>query len=267
MKKLWLTYAWKDNQDNDIDYIAQELGESGIEVRRDIWDIATGQRLWEQIEKFITDGNESDGWAIVVTQNSLGSEPCKEELAYALDRSLKTRGAQFPIIGIFPSTVDDSLIPAAIKTRLYVSTAHDEDWKERILAALEGRKPNIQRSEFAPYGFTLHRLPEGGFAIEMRPRSGTWSPFLCAIPLNEKDDVQPQIRRGAKGMVPDVVMLFDVREGTTNDQQWWFTTCGQEATPSMSYYLFCKKLPSRIHFGKDASEHRYTVFYKDNLFK
>jgi transposase len=32
----------------------------------------------------------------------IGMEACSGELAYALDRALRARGANFPIIGIFP---------------------------------------------------------------------------------------------------------------------------------------------------------------------
>ena len=45
MKKLWLTYAWKDNQNSDIHYIAQELEKQGIKVRIDKSEIRAGARL------------------------------------------------------------------------------------------------------------------------------------------------------------------------------------------------------------------------------
>ena len=34
-KKLWITYAWIDNEDQDIDYIVQSLEEGGLDVRFD----------------------------------------------------------------------------------------------------------------------------------------------------------------------------------------------------------------------------------------
>jgi hypothetical protein len=86
----------------------------------------------------------------VATQNSLGSEPCREELAYAIDRALSQRSISFPLIGLFLSSVDNGLIPPAIKTRLFVSI-RDPDWKERIKSALEKRQPNIARQIVAPY--------------------------------------------------------------------------------------------------------------------
>ena len=30
MAKLWLTYAWKDNQDQDVDHVIEKLKEAGV---------------------------------------------------------------------------------------------------------------------------------------------------------------------------------------------------------------------------------------------
>src|SRR5258705_9124152 len=92
MATAWITYSWKDNQDGDVDFIAQELVRAGLAIKLDRWNIQAGKRLWEQIEKFITDADQCDGWIMYATQNSLASEPCREELAYALDRALSMRG-------------------------------------------------------------------------------------------------------------------------------------------------------------------------------
>jgi hypothetical protein len=101
MKKVWLTYAWSDNKEQDVDFIAQEIQSYGLEVKLDRWQIQAGKRLWEQIDNFITNPNECDAWILYATENSLGSEPCKEEFAYALDRALGSRGNTFPVIALF----------------------------------------------------------------------------------------------------------------------------------------------------------------------
>lgn len=137
MKKIWITYCWKDNEHNDVEFIAQQLEAEGFEVRLDRWDISAGKRLWEQIDNFITNESESDAWLFYATQNSLGSEPCKEEYAYALDRALSDRDKDFAVIGVFPSSVEKELIPTGIKTRLFVSL-EDNDWLARISEAVRG---------------------------------------------------------------------------------------------------------------------------------
>ena len=88
MAKLWITYAWKDNEQSDVDFVVQQLKRAGMDVQIDRFALGAGRRLWEQIGAKITNPNESDAWAIYATENSLASEPCKEELAIALDRAL-----------------------------------------------------------------------------------------------------------------------------------------------------------------------------------
>ena len=144
MKKLWITYSWADNEDQDVDFVARELSDVGIDVKLDRWTLRTGARLWDQIQEFISSEEQCDGWLLVATENSLASEPCREEFAYALDRALNKRGKVFPVIALFPRRVDDELVPPAIKVRLHVSLT-DPDWKERIKSALEQRDPNVTR--------------------------------------------------------------------------------------------------------------------------
>ncbi len=133
MKTLWLTYSWKDDQ-AQIDFVIQELERKGVSVRRDKWVLQAGKRLWSQIANEISDPSKTDGWAIFMTSNSLNSEPCKEELFYALDEAIRVRGESYPLIGISDGMIDESVIPKPVATRLYVNLK-DSQWAERIAAA------------------------------------------------------------------------------------------------------------------------------------
>ena len=130
MKTLWLTYAWKDNEDLNIDHVIGALKSDEMDVNYDRIQLVAGRRLWDQIDSAITDPTSCQGWAIYATRNSLESEPCQEELAYALDKTLRQRG-DFPLIGIFPEPLDRALIPSALATRLYVNL-RDPEWANRI---------------------------------------------------------------------------------------------------------------------------------------
>ena len=201
MPTAWLTYTWEDNDRQDVDFIAQELQRTGVTIQLDRWNISAGRRLWEQIADFIQ-SPECSGWIMYATQRSLGSDACKEEFAYALDKALHGRSESFPIIALFPSPVDRDLIPAAIRIRLHVSS-RDPDWKERIKSSLEGRAPQIPRTELEPYDYQVHeRQYSDGmrFILEVRPRAGTWVPFCAAIPINERAHVQPSIWHGPRGV-------------------------------------------------------------------
>ena len=257
MNSVWITYAWEDNKDGDVDFTAQELIRAGLDVKLDRWNLSAGKRLWEQIEAFIQDPSKSNGWLLYATQASLGSKKCKEEFSWALDRALKKRGDDFPIIALFPASVDDGLIPAGIKTRLFVSTT-DPDWKERIVAAIEGRQAAITKPQIEPYYLTVHKSGEKS-VIEVRPRAGTWSPFLAGIPIAEKETVSPSLLHGSAKRVPNGGVLFTTGNGISNDGKLWIIFAGNEATPTQSYYIFCNKLPSFLVFGVNGGQPQYQV--------
>lgn len=234
MAKVWITYAWKDNENQDVDFVIQELRSYGLEVKTDRWNIQAGKRLWEQIAEFIQNPSECDAWLMYVTENSLGSEPCKEEFAYALDRALSNRGNEFPVIGVFPASIDQNLIPPGIKTRLYVSLT-DPDWKERIKASAEKRTPNINSPNLDPFYIQTHQVKRGekdGFAIEVRPRAGAWCPFIAGIPNGEKEKVNMSIMHGPRNTPNQGGVLFSTGEGTTDDGNWWCCFAQNEATNS-----------------------------------
>lgn len=260
MASIWITYSWKDNKNQDVDFVAQELTGAGLTVKLDRWNIGAGRRLWDQIEGFIKSPNESDAWVLVATDNSLQSEPCKEEFAYALNRALSTRGAEYPVIGLFLGPVDDELIPAGIKTRLYVSVT-DPDWKERIVAASEGRGMKIGSPSVEPYHLKVHRGLSGGktIAIEVRPRAGVWAPFIAVIAGDEKDEVCPSIMIGPRDRPTGTGMLLNTGEGVTEDGKMWVMTAGNQATPTESYYIWCKQLPTKLVFGVDGGQPQYGV--------
>ncbi|MFH1382998.1 MAG: toll/interleukin-1 receptor domain-containing protein [Chloroflexota bacterium] len=265
MKSIWITYAWEDNKNKDVDFAAQELMSAGLDVKLDRWNLNAGKRLWEQIEHFIQDQSLSDGWLLYATQASVGNEKCKEEYSYALGRALEKRGGDFPIIALFPASVDNALIPAGIKTRLFVSLI-DPDWKERIVAAVEKRAPNISKPHVEPYAITVHKSGEQ-FIIEMRPHAGTWCPFIVCIPAEEKDRLLPHLHHGAANRPPvgNVgTVLFGYKEGTSSDGKLWLISASNEATPTQSYYLLCKSLPSLLIFGIEGASPQFHVQFRKN---
>ncbi len=259
MSTIWITYAWDDNTQCDVDFVAQELVQVGCQVKLGRWNIRAGRRLWEQIERFI-DETGSDAWLIYATQNSLGNAACKEEFSYALDRVFNRRGNNFPVVARFPGLVDNSLIPAGNRTLLYVSLT-DLEWKDRVKAAAEGQSP-LARPQLEPFAIQIHRDKSAvgnRLAIEVRPREGTWSPFFAAVPLSEKDRVQPQIMHGPRGQVPQGPALLDPGEAPSSSNTWWVMFAQNEATPTQSYYIHCNELPSRLAFGVNGGQPQFVV--------
>lgn len=259
MPTAWLTYAWADNDDGDVDFVVQELESRGLEVRADRWTLSAGQRLWEQIGANIEDP-DVDAWILYTTPTSLASEPCREELAYALDRALHSRGAPFPLIAIVQGAFEREALPSALRVRLCVST-DDRDFAERVVAAAEGRAPDISRPSVHPYVIRIHHFETSKgprFAIELRPRVGAWSPFIAAIPANEREAVAPSLYHGPAGRVAREAMLR--RPARHEVDGWYGMAADNEATPTQSYYLHCSQLPSRLLFGVNGDASRqYTV--------
>ena len=262
MPAVWITYAWADNQERDVDFVAQELRGIGLEVKLDRWNLVAGKRLWDQIANFITSPTESDAWLLFATQNSLASEACREELAYALDRALSTRGADFPIIALFPSTVDNALIPPSIRVRLFISLS-DPDWKERAVAAVERRLIAITSDSLQPFvARSLSPVPQPfKYVLEFRPRAGVWNPFIFAVPVQESESVGMAIRNGPPGRVPPVAgMVMSRGEGTSDDGKWSFFLGYEAATPTHSYYAFLREMPSTLGFGQEGTPGKVWFF-------
>lgn len=257
MPKLWLTYAWKDNEANDVDYVIAELKAAGIEVAFDRAHLLAGRRLWDQISTGIEDPS-LDGWAIYATKASLESEPCQEELAYALDRVLRTRGSQFNLIGIFPEPMDRSVVPSALATRLYVNLAA-ADWRQQIVDGLMGSKSPPSLSPGSPYGFQWHL--DGTPALEVWPRTGQWVPTFMLVPKKEEGLVK-MIMAGPRGHVTGTGMSM-YAPAQTNDGSYVGLRLDQPVTAQTTAHLLLNGIPSAVMFG--TAQERYILKQSANL--
>ena len=210
MPTIWLTCLWDDNKDGDVDFVAQELIRAGVTVKLHRWNPRAKRSLWDQIKEFISDPEMADAWAVFATRTGLGSELCQRQLAGAFRHVVSVRGDAFPVIALFPSPVVPDLIPGDISMRLNV-TLTDPDWKERL-----GLAASMEVQEVMPYALHVHEGvgPVGyRYAIEVRPRAGTWAPFIAAIPIAERTKVIPDLRLGPEGQVPDVSVVNWSSEG------------------------------------------------------
>jgi hypothetical protein len=169
--RMWITYAWIDDKAGDFSYLAQQLEAAGVEAKYDRITLIPGRRrLWEQIADQILKG-DIDGWGYLVTRESILSEPCREELAYALDRAMKAKGDGFPIIGLIHGVPFED-VPAALRVRLCVPLS-SPNWLEEVKAGLENRPPRIPSQPRRKYVWTIHGPYLGDpalTAIEVRPR-------------------------------------------------------------------------------------------------
>ncbi|WP_375585954.1 hypothetical protein [Cyclobacterium xiamenense] len=162
---------------------------------------------------------------------------------------------------MFPTGIDYELIPAAIKSRLFLKLG-DSDWKERIKSAVEGRDPKIDRNIIQPFVLDFHSLKvnEKAFKIiEIRTRAGSWSPSFVAVPISEKEKIKPISKYGPKGIFNQGSIKHFPGECVSNDGKWWLMYANNEVTPNASIFLKCDELPSQIGFGVYNGDPQYLI--------
>ncbi len=253
MKRLWLTYAWKDNEDKDIDFVIQELDRiSDLETKFNRRNLIPGQRLWQQIAGFITDPNECDAWGVVLTKNSINSQPCIEELSYALDRALSARGTDFPIFALLHN-IDASLLPPALKIRLCIPLENN-DFKAQVIAAVNKKAVGFSPSGLSDWIFEEHIDNTNNLQVlELRPRFDRISPFAIAVDLLEKTNGNVvKADFGPAGIIPNGHVAFswiDSETTLTDGTKAWVWGANNEINSTTSIFLFYKSKPKRIWFG------------------
>jgi len=249
-KPLWITYSWADDAEGDFSYLVEELKTVGVEATYDRVALIPGRRLWEQIGDRILNSPLS-GWAYLLTPRSLESQPCREELAYALDRALKEKGKEFPLLGLLHRVPIDE-VPPALRVRLCVSLA-SPDWKEEILAGLESRPPKRAKELKTRYVWRLHKGYGGdseNTAVEVRPRFGGISYWRFAVPSGCSVLAwgSGPSGGGAIGFIRQISL-----ETTTNlgGRQVRLVGCGNQLSPDVSACIvFAGPPPEFVIFGR-----------------
>jgi len=137
MAAVLMTYLHEDNAGGEVDSAVHELEMAGITVRLSPWEICADRQLWDQVRGFVLEPLQCDAWLVYATVNSLGHEERREEFIDALKRAQEARGEVFPVIALFPRSVQLSLV--------------DPEWTEYIKAAAERRTASISRKAVHPF--------------------------------------------------------------------------------------------------------------------
>lgn len=249
--KLWITYAWKDNEEGNFDFIVQELKKVGIEAIYDRVALVPGQRLWEQISnKIIND--DFDGWAYLITPNSITSQPCKEELEYAINRTLEQKAGNFPLIGLVHN-LPFAEVPISMRVRLCVALK-SPNWCEEVKAGLQLRPPttiNTPQTQYICKVFEQYNGTTKSTVVEIRPRFGEIKFWRVAVPKNI-----PVSRWGCGSVDGTDSMsgiLYEVIEnadGTINGTQVTGFGAGDTLTSNNAVKIvFDNQIPDFIGFG------------------
>ena len=253
--KLWITYAWKDNAGGNFDFLIQELEKTGIDTSFDKVALVPGKRLWEQIAARIEDPS-LDGWAILLTKQSLQSEASREELAYALGRALTTKGAGFPLIGLMDQ-IGSEEVPAPLRARLLIDL-RDPRWPQLVLAGLKGVAPEKVLPAVSRYNWEFipnFRGPHT-IAIMVRPRLGELRNWRFIYPETAKPvdwGIGPPNKNGFTGIKEFTVE--DARGTLTGQsnlrgEKIKYLGAGNSITPGNGCYIvFEEPFPKFIGFA------------------
>ncbi len=249
-KTLWITYAWLDNEDGDFNYLVSALSEAGVSARYDERVLIPGQRLWDQIANQI-ERDDLNGWAYLLTRHSISSQACREELAYALNRALRSRGSDFPLIGLLHQ-LPMTEVPAPLRSRLCVDLG-DSDWVEKVRAGLEKQPPFLMSVDTTNLKCRVHNPYLGDpnlYAVEFAPRFGEIHYWRIAYPGVGLQPVQKGI--GPAGGAGRSGVLQNSLEGSTELKgvAMKFFGAGDPLTPSTAaYVVFNCNPPTFLAFG------------------
>ncbi len=245
----WITYAWLDNDEGDFDHLVNQLEAAGVPATYDKIALVPGQRLWDQISEQITEGQLA-GWAYLLTPRSVRSEACREELAYALDRALRARSEQFPLIGLLHGVpIED--VPPALRVRLCVDLSSPA-WVEEVRAGLERRPPRRPRTETGDLRVAVHNPYQNDprlYAVEFRPRFGEIRYWRIAYPAGA-EPVHQGTGPAAGGGVG--ASLTEFVEGTVEleGREMKFFGAGNAITPATAtYVVFTGENPDFLAFS------------------
>ncbi len=251
-KKLWLTYSWADNRHQGIDLIIQKLRAANIDPRFDRQQIEAGRFVWQQIAENISNPQNSDGWAYILSLNALQSKPCEEELYYALDRALKARGQEFKLFGILLEPIEHADLPAPIRTRLYVNV-NDPIWIERISSSLQGKELRLDPPELTNCYSDVHLYPDA-FFLEVGPRIGQWAAAEVIVP--SKPPVYMNTALVAARGQPPIGAANVARKW--HDAEWFGVTLDRVVDPRSSIFIQLLGVPEFVLCKNGDEEHKIT---------
>lgn len=265
LEPLWITYAWKDNDEGDFDYLVHELERNSIPALYDKIALVPGRTLWPQIAEKI-EREALSGWAYLITPNSLASSACQEELVYALQRAIETKGQEFPLIGLLHQ-VSISDVPLTLRVRLCVNLANP-DWIKEVRAGAAGQPPRREVEERSPYIVKIHSPYLGQpntAAVEIRPRFGELTYWRICFPASGPRPVSWGSGPANGGGIS--VIKNHMMEGQgmkVNGIEMDFVGAGNPLSPSTSAYIvFPGTLPDVLFFG--LSKEAFSLEVTGNL--
>jgi hypothetical protein len=240
MATVWITFATEDNVDGDVDYLAQEISKAGLRTRQHPLFPGEDDKIDRLMPAFLARPDQCDAWILYASHRTL-EDGRGERIGQALQKAHDKRGP-FPAVGIFRQSnvaADAGKLPLT-----YGLPADDPEWRKHLGNALT--VDMSARAETGLHSYLAKLLPSAPqpfrYMFEFRPKMGRWNTFLFAILPEERAAVAPEIRP------------FEFDEGFSDDAEWYFQVGRTPATPSTSYFVVMKEMPSRMAFGQEGTD-------------
>ena len=143
---VFVCYSHADSE--SVDWLADELKASGVDVWIDKWKIKVGDSITERINEGI---GASDFLIVVLSRSSVNSRWVKEELNAATIKKIEEEKHAF----ILPVLLEDCEIPTLLRDKKYANFADDQEQAFRELLDVILPSPPLSRLPFDVEGYCV----------------------------------------------------------------------------------------------------------------
>lgn len=250
--RLWISYPWIRNQERDFNYLVPLLKASNIEAAYDSFQLRPDSRLGERIvQRLLSIG--FNGWLYILTHQCLTQRIYTEELTAAIDQTLLSLGADFPMAGLMYGIAMQQ-VPPVLRVLPCISLG-DPDWKRQLSGILKGNDALGRKSTYRKetrFVWKIHSCFDGDpsmTAIEVRTKGERIQYWRFAVPKSAKVTRWGQGRSGGSEIFR---LVFAEARGSGRYENFdvtWFGAANTISDTESAYVVFSGAPPDFICFG------------------
>lgn len=108
------------------------------------------------------------------------------------------------------------------------------------------------------YKYHSNHNYKDNFVIEVRPKQGSWYPFVVGIPISEKEKVGLNLIYGPANKPPRFHQTHTIKT-KSDDKNYHVIVSEQQADINHSFYILFKEKPSVLVFGPQHKTTKYKL--------
>lgn len=247
--RLWISYPWVSNEENDFTYLVPQLKAADIHATYDSFQLpADAQQLGRKIvQRLVSIG--FDGWLYILTHQCFTRRAYTEVLTQAIDQTRAQLGPSFPLAGLMHG-ISPLQVPPVLRVLPCVSLGAS-DWRTQLSRIMRSDlKPGKRRE--TRFIWKVHNRYDGDpstTAIEVRSRGERIQYWRFAVPKSAKVVRWGQGRAGGNEISR---ITFAEARGTgryENNDVAWFGAANAISSTESAFAVFSGPLPDFICFG------------------